>query len=279
MAIFYHWKPSVFLAGANYIHVPVPQNISFCQNAWGKGVKKCNEKQTLTKIVSPRLGATMPAVSTFLQEFSFNAKHLDALLQKHPSHRGSQSQNTTVLAACAWVRENEAVWGSWIVAARHSTLAESGQSRGGDEKEGEGSAIDALLLVLIIALILVAATVLVGCRCFVRLKRKTTELKQKNVELARTHSADLDAELGFKPGESPSRSKRMDSLTEVTPRAAATWLIRFDELEIGTMLGRGGFGSVRRGRFRGCDVAIKSIHSTDFGYEASSSSASDKAAA
>ena len=212
----------------------------------------------------------MPAVSAFLHEFSFTQKHLDTLLQKHPSHRGSQSQNTTALAACAWVRENEAAWGPWIVAARRPILTESdaGQSAGNGQKESEDTITGVLLFVLVIMLLLVAASVLVGCRYYFRLKRKTVELTKQNVELTRTYSAD--AELGLKPGGSPTQA---DSLSQLTRRdEAATWLIQFDELEIGPMLGRGGFGSVYRGRFRGCDVAIKSIHAQDLGIESMSSS-------
>jgi hypothetical protein len=37
------------------------------------------------------------------------------------------------------------------------------------------------------------------------------------------------------------------------------WMIDFDELEMGDMLGRGGFGEVHKGRWKGTEVAVKTI--------------------
>ena len=236
-ALFYHWKPSLFLAGKGYTHVHIPKVPSFCEDAWGQGISKCTpEEETLTKLVNPQLGSTMPKVAALIGSFALSDMDVESLLQQHPGY-SSSIHNTTEMAACAWLRDNEATWGPWVLAARAVSTGPTGS-------EGTADEDDANMVIIVLVATLAGSAFIIGMFWWsFRASREAKDLRKQNSELTRTASVRYQ-----------TQAERKES-----------WMIKFEEIQIGEELGRGGFGSVYKGFFRGCDVAIKMIHKNKLG--------------
>jgi hypothetical protein len=73
----------------------------------------------------------------------------------------------------------------------------------------------------------------------------------------KTSDADID------PGQSGRSAKEPDR--DLTSARAETWAIEIDDLELGSVIGQGAFGVVRRAQWRGRTVAVKQIKKSTIG--------------
>lgn len=252
-ALFYHWSPSIMLAGSNYQHVHIPMDESFCANAWGKGEYKCTPGvEVLTKLYSSRLVGALPAPVAFLDAFKLSDAQVNQLLLLHPAHNDSV-WTTPREGACSWLRDNEDTWAPWVNNAR--SVEEGALGAAMPVEEAATDAPGLLVVVVVVGIGGVCAIVMTGLFLHsVRTKKEARELQLENAELVETQSKQQQL-----INDSPrniSIGQRTNSMAQLPVSSVIDW----SELEIMEELGRGGFGAVFKGRFRGSDVAIKTIH-------------------
>ena len=154
LAIFYQWKPTLFVATQNFgshvvRHVSIPEHAHL--------------QEDMSKFISPTMRNTNPAALELLTKLSLSDAAVSDLLQKL-ALTGSDptigSQDRIPSAVCSWLSENNATWGPWLMSARGrltSALPVAAAAVAEDDTNllGQGAriAIGAIMLLIILALV------------------------------------------------------------------------------------------------------------------------------
>ena len=137
--LFYHWEPDLFHAQheGRYRRVTFPHSTLACKKQRGDlsqgletgGANSCDfASEQLAKYAAPDLEATAgSAVVAFLSHFQVNDPQLVDLLRRYDGMRRDNGSDGTnhFRAACAWLRENEALWQPWVTAAAATAKPDS----------------------------------------------------------------------------------------------------------------------------------------------------------
>ena len=95
-----------------------------------------------------------------------------------------------------------------------------------------------------------------------RRQKATLEKRLRNLELQMQE--ERNRHLSNERQLQSAVSAAQEELTEYQRRQPKDWIIPREEVLLSeSVLGKGAWGSVRQGTFRGCQVAIKEIHELD----------------
>ena len=145
LAIFYQWKPTLFVATQNFgshvvRHVSIPGHAHL--------------QEDMSKFISPTMRNTNPAAFALLKELSLSDAAVIDLLQKLALN------GSATIAVCSWLSENNATWGPWVTSARGrltSALPVAAAAVAEDDTNllGQGAriALGAIMLLIILALV------------------------------------------------------------------------------------------------------------------------------